>query len=88
MLPSYFNYIFVQQRQKGTYQAQIKPEVFVNFRPEPGRKSTRKAQPDLQLWTIRSDRFYFHLRNVNKCLIVVTRVAARVSLGNGEIITD
>ena len=33
-------------------QARIKPEVFVNFRPEPDPKSpnpTQKARPDLQL---------------------------------------
>ena len=32
MLPSYFDYIFVHRTQK----AQLKPKIFVDFRPEPG----------------------------------------------------
>ena len=39
MLSSYFDYIFVDLRQKSTSQTRIKPEIFVNFRPEPGPKS-------------------------------------------------
>ena len=54
MLPNYFDYIFVHLRQKSTSQAQIKPEIFVNFRPEPGPNPnrTQKARPDLQLCTM------------------------------------
>ena len=32
-------------------QARIKPESFVNFKPEPGPKPTGKARPNLQLWS-------------------------------------
>ena len=35
MLPSYFDYISVHVRKKSTSQARIKPELFVNFGPEP-----------------------------------------------------
>ena len=42
MLPSYFDCIFVLLRQK----VRLRPEIFVNFRPEPDLKS----RPDLQLW--------------------------------------
>ena len=52
MLPNYFDYIFVHLRQKSTSQAQIKPEIFVNFRPEPNPNPTQKARPDLQLCTM------------------------------------
>ena len=40
MLPSYFDYNFVQL---STSQAQIKPEIFVNFMPESG---TNPAKPE------------------------------------------
>ena len=50
ILPSYFDCIFVHLRQKSASQARIKPEIFVNFRPESGPNPTRKAQPYLQLW--------------------------------------
>ena len=39
MLLNYFEYIFVHLRQKSKSQARIKPELFVNFRPEPDPKS-------------------------------------------------
>ena len=40
MLPSYFDYIFVHIRQKVCLRLeQTKPEIFVNFRPEPNPKS-------------------------------------------------
>ena len=47
MLLSYF-----ASKTKITSQVRIKPEIFVNFRPEPGPNpnQTQKAQPDLQLW--------------------------------------
>ena len=35
MSPSYFDYIFGSLKTKSTRQARIKPENFVNFRPEP-----------------------------------------------------
>ena len=38
MLPSYFDYIFVHLKQKSISQARIKPEIFVDFRPEPDPK--------------------------------------------------
>ena len=38
MLPSYFAYIFVHLKHK-VRQARIKPEILVNFRPEPDPKS-------------------------------------------------
>ena len=38
MLPSYFDYILVHLKQKSTSQARIKPEIFVNFKPEPDLK--------------------------------------------------
>ena len=33
-----------------TSKARIKPEIFVNFRPEHGPNPTRKSGPDLHLW--------------------------------------
>ena len=38
MLPSYLLY-FRAPKTKSTSQARIKPEIFVNFRPEPDPKS-------------------------------------------------
>ena len=38
-LPSYFDYIFVHLRQKVRLRPEYKPEIFVNFRPEPDPKS-------------------------------------------------
>ena len=49
MLPSYFDYIFVHLKQK----VRIKPEMFVNFRPESGLNPTRKVWPDLQLCSVK-----------------------------------
>ena len=43
MLPSNFDYIFVHLRKKSTFQARIKPEIFVNFRPEPDPKSLARV---------------------------------------------
>ena len=45
MLPIYFDYVFVHLRQKSTSQARIKPEMFVNFRPEPARDRPEKPGP-------------------------------------------
>ena len=45
MLPIYFDYTIVHLRQKSTPQARIKPEIFVNFRPEPG-PSPAQARPE------------------------------------------
>ena len=39
MLPSYFDYIFVHLRQKVRLSPEIKPDIFVNFRPAPDPKS-------------------------------------------------
>ena len=38
MMPNYFDYTFVQLRQKARLRARIKPYIFVNFRPEPGHE--------------------------------------------------
>ena len=37
---------FCAPKTKNTFQARIKPEIFVNFRPEPGPNPTRKARPE------------------------------------------
>ena len=52
MLVNYFKYIFEHLRQKSKSQGRIKPENYVNFRPEAGPNPTRKTQPDLQLCPI------------------------------------
>ena len=39
MLLNYFTYIFCALKTKNMSQARIKPEIFVNFRPEPDSKS-------------------------------------------------
>ena len=44
MLPSYFDYSFVHL---STSQAQIKPEIIVNFRPESGPNPNPKSQAEL-----------------------------------------
>ena len=49
MLPSYFDYFFVHLRQKVRLKPELSPEIFVNFRPDPGPNPTRKAWPDLPL---------------------------------------
>ena len=42
---------FCAPKTKSTSQARIKPEIFVNFKPESGPNPTRKARPDLELWS-------------------------------------
>ena len=49
MLPSYFDYIFVHLRQKVRLKPELSPEIFVNFRPEPGPNPNWKARFDLPL---------------------------------------
>ena len=44
MLPTNFDYVFVHRRQK----ARLRPEIFVNFRPEPGSKSPGRLTTLLQ----------------------------------------
>ena len=46
MLPIYFDYIFVHQRQK----VRLKPELSPKFLSTLGLNPTRKARLDLQLW--------------------------------------
>ena len=45
MLPSYFDHISVHERQK----ARLRPEIFVNSRPEPDPKSPARLTT-LVLW--------------------------------------
>ena len=46
MLPSYFDYIVVHLRQI----VRLKPEIFVNFRPEPDPKSlARLTTPNVRV---------------------------------------
>ena len=45
MLPSYFDYIFVHQKQK----ARLRPDLSRKFLSTSGLNPTRKARPDLQL---------------------------------------
>ena len=45
MLPSNFDHIFVHLRQK----VRLRPEIFINFRPEPGPSLTENALLDLYL---------------------------------------
>ena len=45
MLPSYFDYIVVHQRQKERFRPELSPKFLLTSGPNP----TRKARPDLQL---------------------------------------
>ena len=45
MLPSYFDYIFVHQRQTVRLRPELIPKFLSALSPNP----TRKAEPDLQL---------------------------------------
>ena len=45
MLPSYFDYTFVYQRQKVRLRPELSPKFFSTFGPNP----TQKAWPDFQL---------------------------------------
>ena len=47
MLPSYFDYIFVHQRQKVLLKPELSPKSLSTLGPNP----TQKTRPDLQLWT-------------------------------------
>ena len=51
MLPSYFDYILVDLRQK----AHLRPDLGPKFLSTLGPNPTRKARPDLQLWVRRRD---------------------------------
>ena len=46
MLPSYFDYIFVDLRQKVCLRPELSPKFLSTLGPNP----TRKAPLDLQLW--------------------------------------
>ena len=48
MLPSYFDFIFVQLRQKTRLRPELSPKCLSTLGPNP----TRKVQPDLQLCAI------------------------------------
>ena len=57
MLPSYFDYIFVNRRLKVRLRPESSPKFLSTLSPNPARtlpepdpNPTRKAQPDLQLW--------------------------------------
>ena len=56
MLPSYFDYTFVQLKQK----VRLRPELSPKFLPTLGPNPTRKARPDLQLW-------FYNRVNKKKC---------------------
>ena len=47
MLPSYFDYIFVHLRQKARLRPELSPKSLSTLGPNP----TRKARPDLQIWS-------------------------------------
>ena len=56
MLPDYFDYIFVNLRQKVRLRPESNPKLLSSLspnpartRPEPGPNPTRKTRPDLQL---------------------------------------
>ena len=46
MLPSYFDYIFVHQRQTARHGPELSPK----FLSISGQNPTRKPRPDLQIW--------------------------------------
>ena len=72
MLPSCFDYIFVNSRQK----ARLRPELSPKFLSTLGPNPTRKARPDLQLWSVirlSNISFFTRLHNlthVSKALTV------------------
>ena len=45
MLPNYFDYIFVHQRQYSTSQARIKPKFLSTLGPNPARTRTQPEKP-------------------------------------------
>ena len=47
MLPSYFDYIFVRVRRNAPLRPELSPKFLSTLGPNP----TRKARPDLQLWS-------------------------------------
>ena len=49
MLLSYFDYIFVHLRQKVRLRPDLSPKFLSTLGPNP--TPTRKARPDLQLWS-------------------------------------
>ena len=46
MLPGYFDYIFVRQRQKARITPESRPKFLSTLGPNP----IQKVRPDLQLW--------------------------------------
>ena len=50
MLPSYFEYIFVPLRKKARLRPELSPKFLSILVPNP----TRKARPDLRLWSSES----------------------------------
>ena len=50
MLPSYFDYIFVDLRQKARLRPELSPKCLSTLGPNPARTRPAKARPDLQLW--------------------------------------
>ena len=82
MLLSYFDYIFCALKAKSTFQARIKPEIFVKFRPEPDAKSparvTTLPQAEKYLQAITSNRAFFLItkptRVTNKSAMVIDHI--------------
>ena len=54
ILPSYFDDIFVDLKQK----ARLRPDLSPKFLSTSGPNPTRKAWPDLQLWSQRTVYLY------------------------------
>ena len=48
MLPNYFDYIFVHQKQKVRLRPELNPKFLSTLNPNPN--PTRKARSDLQLY--------------------------------------
>ena len=72
MLPSYFDYIFVHQRQK----ARLKPEIIPKFLSTLSPNPTRKARPHLQLYRTDSSA----IKRIHDLTIVVVVVVVHIHL--------
>ena len=64
-LQSYFDYIFVHLRQNARLRPALSPEIFVNFRPEPGSNPIRKPRPTFNSGLITCLRENLNLLKLN-----------------------